>query len=224
MQRKQAAIDFERKVDPPGQNMAEAVDNSPAEDLYVDLKNPGIAAFWAWFWPGAGHLYQGRTAKGLVFMVAILSTYFFGLVIGKGNVVYASFRKEDWRLQYVLQVGVGLPALPALVQNFRVANKQKPIFPKSRFMAPPAQVVYNQDDELSQWNKRPGMSFEMGTVYTMIAGLLNILAICDAYGGPLLMSSDEKKRREREKGRLETKSSVKPESKKTGPNETVAAS
>jgi hypothetical protein len=181
-----------------GENMA-TENQSEADFPHVDLKNPGIAAFWAWFWPGAGHLYQGRTAKGLVFMVAILTTYFFGLVIGKGNVVYASFRSDDWRLQYYCQVGVGLPALPALVQTFRVAQRQKPLFDASgRYMAPPSQVRGGADDELSQWHKRPGMSFEMGTLYTMVAGLLNILAICDAYAGPLLMSSDEKKKRVRE--------------------------
>lgn len=198
-------------------------DSSISDDLHVDLRNPGIAAFWAWFWPGAGHLYQGRTAKGMVFMVAILTIYFFGLAIGKGNVVYASFRSEDWRLQYVCQVGVGLPALPALVQAIRVASGQKPLFGSSRFMAPPSQVQNNQDDDLSKWNKRPGMSFEMGTVYTMIAGLLNILAICDAYAGPLLMSSDEKKRRAREKAKLDTTSAAKSESAAAGKKEKISA-
>jgi hypothetical protein len=183
--------------------MPEKSEATLPETIHVDLKNPGVAAFWAWFWPGAGHLYQGRTAKGLVFMVAILTTYFFGLAIGRGNVVYASFRSDDWRLQYVCQVGVGLPALPALVQTFRVSI---PIFGNDRFMAPPSQVRGGGGDELSEWHKRPGMSFEMGTVYTMIAGLLNLLAICDAYAGPLLMSSDEKKKRAREKAKLEVKS------------------
>lgn len=173
-------------------NEAEFEDDIP----HVDLKNPGIAAFWAWFWPGAGHFYQGRTAKGLVFMVAILTTYFFGLVIGKGNVVYASFRSDDWRLQYYCQVGVGLPALPAIVQAVRVGQRQRPLF--NGIMAPPKQIRGSSDDELSQWHKRPNMSFEMGTLYTMVAGLLNILAVCDAYAGPLLMSSDEKKKRARE--------------------------
>lgn len=140
-------------------------------------------------------------------MVAILITYFFGLAIGKGNVVYASFRSEDWRLQYVCQIGVGLPALPALVQSFRVAQRQKPLF--NGIMAPPAQVksTSGSEDELSKWHRRPNMSFEMGTVYTMIAGLLNILAICDAYAGPLLMSSDEKKKRAKENAKKENSSS-----------------
>jgi hypothetical protein len=41
---------------------------------------------------------------------------------------------------------------------------------------------YNQ---LSDWNYKMGPFFELGTVYTLIAGLLNILAIYDACCGPV---------------------------------------
>jgi hypothetical protein len=34
--------------------------------------------------------------------------------------------------------------------------------------------------------------FEIGTVYTVIAGLLNVLVICDAYAGPLVLLPSEK--------------------------------
>ena len=45
----------------------------------VDLKDPVVAALLAWFLPGAGHLYQGRHAKGILYMACILTTFFFGL-------------------------------------------------------------------------------------------------------------------------------------------------
>ena len=35
----------------------------------------------------------------------------------------------------------------------------------------------------------------MGTVYTVIAGLLNILVIFDAYGGPLVILPPESKKK-----------------------------
>ena len=50
-------------------------------------------------------------------------------------------------------------------------------------------------DELAQWNYELGEYFEIGTVFTMIAGLLNILAIFDAYGGPLVVPTEEEKSR-----------------------------
>jgi hypothetical protein len=54
----------------------QATASNAEEILEIDLKNPGWAALLAWLWPGAGHLYQGRTAKGLLFMICILSTFF----------------------------------------------------------------------------------------------------------------------------------------------------
>src|SRR5215467_3844320 len=89
----------------------------PEQTLEIDLRNPGLAALLAWLVPGAGHLYQRRTGKGLLFMVCILSTYFFGLALGEGKVVYASWNQVDRRWQYPLQLGAGLPALPAVFQS-----------------------------------------------------------------------------------------------------------
>lgn len=48
-------------------------------ELEIDLRDPSLSALLAWLWPGAGHLYQRRTGKGLLFMICILATYFFGL-------------------------------------------------------------------------------------------------------------------------------------------------
>ena len=53
-------------------------------------------------------------------------------------------------------------------------------------MAPPYRpVVEDRADEVSAWYAEHGAGYEMGTWYTMIAGLLNILVIYDAYAGPL---------------------------------------
>jgi len=53
-------------------------------------------------------------------------------------------------------------------------------------MSPPRRPVREQSaDEVSAWSARHGAGYEMGTWYTMIAGLLNILVIYDACSGPL---------------------------------------
>jgi hypothetical protein len=115
-------------------------------------------------------------------------------------------------------MGVGLPALPALVQRYRVVSGDAPLFGWSldnNFMRPPyTQAIkppgitgfYSQDqsdkqneithpDELAKWNYDLGEYFEIGTVFTVIAGLLNILAIFDAYGGPLVIPPAEDKKK-----------------------------
>jgi hypothetical protein len=157
--------------------------SDPEQPVTIDLRNPVVAALWAWLWPGAGHIYQRRYAKGILFMVCILGVYFFGFGLGQGRVVYASFQKPDFRYPYLLQIGVGIPAFPALVQYYRVkVEEREPLF--GEWMAPPVNVVEQEADDLASWHKRLGRNFELGTLYTMIAGLLNVLVIFDAYGGP----------------------------------------
>lgn len=152
---------------------------SPAgESEVVDLRDPILAAFLAWLIPGAGHLYQRRFGKGILFFSCILAAFFIGMVLGDGRVVYASFKASDYRLPYLCQVGAGLPALPALVQSYRVKHGREPLL--GGLMAPPKSA-----EELAQWQSENARNFELGTVYTMIAGLLNILAIFDAWGGPM---------------------------------------
>ncbi len=84
------------------------------------------------------------------------------------------------RWAYICQVGVGLAALPALVQAYRA-----PDGPAIGLMAPPDLTRGGDGGELGRWNYILHRYFELGTVYTMIAGLLNILAIYDAFAGPV---------------------------------------
>jgi hypothetical protein len=185
-------------------------------EVKINLKDRRLAAFLAWLVPGLGHIYQGRTGKGVLFFVCIVGTFVYGLTIGQGRVVYAStadvFSREFLeRWQFICQIGVGLPALPALVQRERIRGQKEPLvadwFMRPPYkMAPPgsdgftsidgAKNVVKHPDELAKWNYDLGDLFELGTVFTVIAGLLNILAIYDAYGGPLVLPVEEKKPRE----------------------------
>jgi hypothetical protein len=110
--------------------------------IEIDLKNRRLAALLAWLLPGLGHLYQGRNGKGVLFFVCIVGTFVYGLYIGEGRVVYAATsdvlsRKFLDRWQYICQVGVGLPALPAYVQAWRADRHQPPLFGWDNFMRPP---------------------------------------------------------------------------------------
>jgi hypothetical protein len=179
--------------------------------LEVDLKDRRLAAILAWILPGLGHFYQGRSGKAALFFICIVGTFAYGLFIGQGRVVYASgtnpfTRPREFfeRWHYVCQVGVGLPALPAYVQALRVESGKVPLFGFERhFMRPPrknlpegaaalqtkdrANNILDHPHELAKWQYQLGDRFEIGTVFTVIAGLLNILAIYDAYGGPLVI-------------------------------------
>ncbi len=170
---------------------------------YVDLKNRSLAALLAWLIPGAGHFYQGRTTKGAIFFVCILSAWILGFALGGGHVVYASWQPGDKRWHYFLQAGVGAAALPALIQGNHMRKNtdefgrtNRSYVPKwGGFMAPPFRpVIEDAADEVSAWYARQGAGYEMGTWYTVIAGLLNILVIYDAYGGPLAVPISGRKK------------------------------
>jgi len=139
------------------------------------------------------------------------------MFLGGGRVVYASWQPEDRRWQYALQLGVGAPAMPAMVQSLRIRSGKAPFFPIARrshatleivtdvkdhqgndvfdsFMAPPAPpLLLTEADVLAKWNEEYHAYFEIGTLFTMVAGLLNVLAIYDAFAGPVFPEPDEKK-------------------------------
>jgi hypothetical protein len=83
------------------------------------LKNPWIAGTLAFLIPGAGHLYQGRLFKGILYAVCILGTFFYGLHLGEWRNVYHRWQPDKRNLGYLSQIMVGLPALPALIQSKR---------------------------------------------------------------------------------------------------------
>ncbi len=79
----------------------------------LDLGNRELAAVLAWLIPGMGHYYQRRYLKAIIFFVSIMSTFLLGMLVGGGRCVYASWNQTEVRWQYILQAGVGLPAMPA---------------------------------------------------------------------------------------------------------------
>ena len=185
----------------PEENVGSNIEES------IQLKDPYWAAFLAWLVPGLGHLYQGRTAKAVLYFVCIMSTFSYGLYLGSdseygvGRVVYASWRPGDKRYPYLCQIGVGLPAMPALVQAIG-ARKGK--LPFGEFMAPPRLQTSELDlhgrPSLHQLHRRLARYFELGTVYTMVAGLLNILVIFDAFAGPIVVPGKEEDEADSDQG------------------------
>lgn len=183
-------------MDRPSFSRRNVSTTSPEQDEIIDLRDPALAAFLAWLVPGLGHLYQRRYFKSALYFVLIFGTFVYGCYLGGSRelgwarVVYASLRNEDYRLYYFCQLGVGLPAMPALLQANRVRNGSPPLW--NGFMAPPQLSAGGGEPTIDTLNKLLHRFFELGTVYTMIAGLLNILAIYDAWGGPVMPeASDE---------------------------------
>jgi hypothetical protein len=185
------------------------------ESPAIDLKDPVLAALLAWLIPGLGHWYQGRRAKAVLFFVCIMGLFAFGVylgggtcvdqnkkehVLGYGRAVYFSWQKDDRRLAYLCQVGVGLPALPALIQANWMNNHRKVFL--NGFMAPPRPLQVSPDDPNFNQPTAHDLNFllnrrlELAGFFTMVAGLLNVLAIYDALAGPVFLQPVAKKEEE----------------------------
>ncbi|MBN2579474.1 MAG: hypothetical protein JXB10_10820 [Pirellulales bacterium] len=187
--------------------MAQPPPSDPAAPPPVELKDPVLAAFLAWLIPGLGHWYQGRRQKAVLFFVCIMGIFTYGVFclggnnkLGYGRAVYFAFNQEEWRLYYFGQMWVGLPALPALIQAVRVSNGEPPIW--HGFMAPPRMMV-PKDKLTEEVAAQPTIhdlqsalapDFDYATTFTMIAGLLNILAIYDAYAGPVVVPPSKRRK------------------------------
>ncbi|MCA9156791.1 MAG: hypothetical protein KDA72_00610 [Planctomycetales bacterium] len=156
----------------------------------LNLRNRHLAAVLAWLIPGAGHFYQRRYFKSAVFSVCIFSCFILGMLMAGGRCVYASWNETEKRWQYVLQAGIGLPAMPAAIQAWRLRGGERPLWSENFMTAP------RSTRDLDDFNRKTASGFDMGTLYTMVAGLLNILVIFDAFAGPLPPPVAKKRERE----------------------------
>jgi hypothetical protein len=122
-----------------------------AADRKDDVPSPLVAALLAWIVPGLGHWYLGRRTKAAVFAGCILALLLAGTILGQWRVVNFGDR--------ILFIGQALSGLPALALGLVTRHMMT--------AAGPPNVVLN--------------SYEMGVLYTLVAGLLNLLVTFDAY-------------------------------------------
>jgi hypothetical protein len=67
---------------------------------------------------------------------------------------------------------------------------------KDGFMAPPAGPVQpERNDVLGMWHSEYKLGFDLGTLFTVVAGLLNLLAVYDAFDGPVIFHPRKRKKR-----------------------------
>jgi hypothetical protein len=166
-----------------------------------------IAGVLSYLVPGLGQIAQGRVGKGILFLVCIYTLFFYGLYLGSGSVtldgvtyrvssnVYLPDTTDEGprdkqmpalalnlynRPQFAGQFWVGIAAWPAIVQyvsyNRKDANEKHPLL--GDFMREPSASAINA------LNNAGDKRLELAWVYTVIAGVLNILVIYDAVAGP----------------------------------------
>ena len=126
-----------------------------------------------WLIPGLGHWLLGRRGKALFFLVAIWGTFLAGWVLSDYRAV---FWKKD-RIATYGQLGMGLPTTPLLLvgepltERLGLRDFEEPLY---------------EPTGLSE-NLLP--HYDVGALYTCVAGLMNLVVVLSAAslalgGGP----------------------------------------
>ena len=103
----------------------------------------------AWLIPGAGHLWQGRYEKGLIFLITLPLMFASGLWL-EGRLFPFEPSQPLVALAALADVGIGLPFFVAKALGAGVGR-----------------VV--------------SVTYEYGNAFVIVAGLLNMLVVLDAY-------------------------------------------
>ena len=116
------------------------------------------AAVAGWVVPGLGHFILGQRKRGIILAVAILSLWLLGLFIGGISVIDRNDRTEGANTRSWWYYGQALIAPSIAVEMFR--NNLK-------------------ENDPEAYEPSFGRMAEQGTLYTALAGMLNLLAIID---------------------------------------------
>jgi hypothetical protein len=111
--------------------------------------SPTLISVLSWLVPGAGHLWQGRTLKGLVFLITIPLMFAVGLWL-HGRLFPFELSQPLVALAAFASLGNGLPYFAAAMLGM-------------------GQGVVT------------AATYEYGNTFVIVAGLLNMLVVLDAY-------------------------------------------
>lgn len=175
----------------------------PPTEVPLPEQRDYFAMVLSYLIPGLGQVYQGRIGKGLLFFFSLYALFFYGQWMGQWRNVWlpdaTDLPRSDislrgvftWNLegvpkalsyrpQFLAQFWMGVASWPAIVQyrTYTPAN------------AGPAPVIgtYQRtppEEELNKLQRDGNKRWDLGWVFTVIAGVLNLLVIYDAFAGPM---------------------------------------
>jgi TM2 domain-containing membrane protein YozV len=160
----------------------------------------GFVCFCGFLIPGLGHFLQRRFFKAFLFLFSIYFLFFYGWALSSYQNVYLPRASECqprgksltsvtigplsipfpkcfyYRLQFVGQLGIGIVSAPAVIQFLFVDEEvgtSPPLPLIGTVMRAPPEAVLNQ------LQTEGTIVWELAWVFTVSAGLLNLLAAYD---------------------------------------------
>jgi hypothetical protein len=172
--------------------------SEPHELPLPPVKYDPLAAFLSYLIPGLGQIVQGRVGKGLLFFFGLYLLFFYGMWMGQWRnvwlpatadlpdvVIFGSHleglpKSLSYRPQFLAQFWIGTAAWPAVYQYAKYdPNKDEGPAPFKKFERAPT------EEQLNDLQRNATKRWDLGWVYTVIAGVLNLLVIYDAFAGPM---------------------------------------
>jgi hypothetical protein len=163
------------------------------------VKLDPLAGILSFLVPGAGQVYQGRVGKGSLFFFGLYLLFFYGMWMGQwrnvwlpdvdapdlppvvvgGQQMEGVLKALYYRPQFLGQFWIGVASWPAVYQftQYDRGKETGPIFGKFERMPKESDLNVLQTNSSKRW--------DLGWVYTVIAGVLNLLVIYDAFAGPM---------------------------------------
>jgi hypothetical protein len=117
------------------------------------MNNIFFVSLLSWFFPGVGHIQQGRWKRGIIIGVVIWTMFIIAIL--SGGAYYPGFDFKDGALLYLLNIFARFGnGLGAIISYFLVSGSPQ---------------------NVASW-----ATFEYGGKFLEVAGLLNYLAAMDA--------------------------------------------
>lgn len=165
-----------------------------------------VAALLSYLVPGLGQVVQGRIGKGVLYFVCLYGLFVYGMALGNWKNVWLADTRNlapanlpvvgetkgllkdlSYRKEFVGQFWIGSFAWPAVVQY--LSTPPQPQVPEPS----PVLGTYMQaptEDVLNELQRNGDKGWDLGWVFTVIAGALNVLVIYDALAGPVVKDED----------------------------------
>lgn len=154
------------------------------------IKYDFFGAFLSYLVPGLGQISQGRYGKGVLFLVSLYALFFYGWFLGsQKNVYLPDYHANETslpsrvasdvytRFQFVGQCPIGIASWPAIYQYVHSIRGKGDKLPLNGWFSAPSMT------ELNDLQRNGDKTWDLGWVYTVIAGVLNVLVIYDALAG-----------------------------------------
>jgi hypothetical protein len=156
-----------------------------SESDRIIMPPPPLVALVGWLVPGGGYVMIGQRARGVVVGITILLIFAAGLLIGGIRVIDSSFIES---VQQQQERERGEADARRITKNYQPPNPiarvlQKPWFIGQALTGP---VAIASNVIATRWGGEAGAPFsharvyEIGVLYTAVAGMLNLMAIIDA--------------------------------------------